>query len=142
MKKTITLEPVTRIEGHAKVTLDYQDDGSLAGGHLQVLELRGFEKLVEGMELVKMPLITGRICGICPVAHHLASVQAIENGCGVTVPPEAAKLRELLYLGHILHSHALSSFVLTGPDLLAKEDTAAQKSIRSEERRVGKECRS
>lgn len=129
MKKTITLEPVTRIEGHAKVTLDYNETGVIERGHLQVLELRGFEKLVEGMELVKMPLITGRICGICPVAHHLASVQAIENGCGVTIPDEALKLRELLYLGHILHSHALSCFVLTGPDLLAWGEESAEKSI-------------
>lgn len=129
MTTTITLEPVTRIEGHAKITLDCDDAGAVVRGHLHVLELRGFEKLVEGMELAKMPLVTGRICGVCPAAHHLASVQAIENGCGVTIPDEARLLRELLYMGHILHSHALSCFVLLGPDLLADQAAGAQRSI-------------
>ena len=122
MTTTITVEPVTRIEGHAKITLDCDDNGAVIGGHLHVLELRGFEKLVEGMELAKMPLVTGRICGVCPAAHHLASVIAIENGCGATIPQEARLLRELLYMGHILHSHALSCFVLVGPDLLLPRD--------------------
>lgn len=129
MTKTITLEPVTRIEGHAKLSLDCDDNGNVLKGHLHVLELRGFEKLVEGMECAKMPLITGRICGVCPAAHHLASVIAIENGCGTTVPDEAKLLRQLLYAGHILHSHALSCLVLTGPDLFADEGTNVQKSI-------------
>jgi len=115
----ITVNPVTRIEGHAKITLDTDDSGAVARGHLQVLEIRGFEKLLEGMELFKMPLITGRICGVCPAAHHMASVTAIENGLGVKIPKAAASLRELMYMGHILHSHALSTFVLTGPDILA-----------------------
>lgn len=129
MTTTITLEPVTRIEGHAKITLDCDEAGAVVRGHLHVLELRGFEKLVEGMELAKMPLVTGRICGVCPAAHHLASVIAIENGCGVNIPDEARLLRELLYMGHILHSHALSCFVLVGPDLLA--DPAAEHPERS-----------
>jgi F420-non-reducing hydrogenase large subunit len=122
MTTTITLNPVTRIEGHAKITLECDDSGEVVRGHLHVLELRGFEKLVEGMELSRMPLITGRICGVCPAAHHLASVIAIENGCGITPTEEAAVLRELLYMGHILHSHALSCFVLIGPDLLSGDD--------------------
>ncbi|MBN1759309.1 MAG: Ni/Fe hydrogenase subunit alpha, partial [Chitinispirillaceae bacterium] len=129
MTKTVTLEPVTRIEGHAKISLDLDDNGEVLKGHLQVLELRGFEKLVEGMECAKMPLITGRICGVCPAAHHLASVIAIENGCGTVIPAEAKLLRELLYAGHVLHSHALSCFVLTGPDLLSSESGNADKSI-------------
>jgi F420-non-reducing hydrogenase large subunit len=70
------------------------------------------------MELVKMPNITARICGVCPAPHHLAAVKAIESGLGVQVPADAALLRELLFVGHILHSHALSVFVLSGPDLL------------------------
>jgi F420-non-reducing hydrogenase large subunit len=115
--KSIVVNPITRIEGHASITLDLDDNGKVSRGHLKVLEIRGFEKLLEGMELMKMPLITGRICGVCPAAHHLASVTAIENGIGVEVPEAAAKLRDLMYMGHILHSHALSTFVLTGPDL-------------------------
>lgn len=118
MKEKIYVDPVTRIEGHAKIELDLNDSGGITGGHLQVLEIRGFEKLLEGMELFKLPLITGRICGVCPAAHHLVSVSAIENGLGVDIPPDAGLLRELMYMGHILHSHSLSTFVLTGPDVL------------------------
>ena len=121
--KTITINPVTRIEGHAKITLDVDDSGKVSRGHLQVLEIRGFEKLLEGMELQKMPLITGRICGVCPAAHHLASVAAIENGLGVKAPEAAMRLRELMYAGHILHSHALSTFVLAGPDIMEGLDS-------------------
>lgn len=114
----LVIDPVTRIEGHARITLDIDDSGKVEKGHLQVLEIRGFEKLLEGMELFKMPLITARICGVCPAAHHMASVTAIENGLGVKITDTAKRLRELMYMGHILHSHALSNFVLTGPDLL------------------------
>ncbi|OPL18655.1 MAG: hypothetical protein AVO35_04810 [Candidatus Aegiribacteria sp. MLS_C] len=118
MKEKIYVDPVTRIEGHAKIVLDVNDSGGITSGHLQVLEIRGFEKLLEGMELFKLPLITGRICGVCPAAHHLVSVTSIENGLGVKVPADAKLLRELMYMGHILHSHSLSTFVLTGPDVL------------------------
>ena len=114
----LVINPVTRIEGHAKITLDIDDNGKVNEGHLSVLEIRGFEKLLEGMELFKMPLITARICGVCPAAHHIASVTAIENGLGIKITESAKRLRELMYMGHILHSHALSTFVLTGPDLL------------------------
>ena len=118
MKESICIDPVTRIEGHAKIVLDVNDSGGITSGHLQVLEIRGFEKLLEGMELFKLPLITGRICGVCPAAHHLVSVTAIENGLGLEIPGDAKLLRELMYMGHILHSHSLSTFVLTGPDVL------------------------
>ena len=119
MNRTITIDPVTRIEGHAKILLNVDEAGQVSSAHLQVLEIRGFEKLLQGMELFKMPLITARICGVCPAAHHLVSVQAIENGLGVQAPAGAKLLRELLYMGHILHSHALSAFVLAGPDILS-----------------------
>jgi F420-non-reducing hydrogenase large subunit len=118
MKEMVYIDPVTRIEGHAKIVLDINDSGAVTSGHLQVLEIRGFEKLLEGMELFKLPLITARICGVCPAAHHLVSVTTIENGLGATVPADARLLRELMYMGHILHSHSLSTFVLTGPDVL------------------------
>lgn len=118
MGQTVTIDPVTRVEGHAKIVLDLDDDGKIVKGHLQVLEIRGFEKLVERMELFKMPQIIARICGVCPAAHHIASVIAIENGLGVTPPEEARLLRELLYMGHILHSHTLSTLFLAGPDIL------------------------
>ncbi len=127
MGQKITVNPVTRVEGHAKILLDVDDKGSVRNAHLQVLEIRGFEKLVEKMELFKMPQIIARICGVCPAAHHLASVIAIENGLGVAAPQEARLLRELLYMGHMLHSHTLSTFFLAGPDILlgidAKQET-------------------
>ena len=119
MGRTITVDPVTRVEGHAKIVLDLDDGGKIVKGHLQVLEIRGFEKLVEKMELFKMPQIIARICGVCPAAQHLASVIAIENGLGVSPPVDARLLRELMYMGHLLHSHALSTFLLAGPDLFA-----------------------
>jgi len=118
MAQKIIVSPVTRIEGHARIVLDLDDSGAVAKGHLQVWELRGFEKLLEQTELFKMPQVTARLCGVCPAAHHLVSVIAIENGLGIAVPAEAKLLRELLYAGHILHSHALSNFVLTGPDVM------------------------
>jgi F420-non-reducing hydrogenase large subunit len=118
MAKQIVVTPATRIEGHARILLDLDDAGAVAGARLEVLDIRGFERLLERMELLKMPLITARLCGVCPAAHHLAAVVAIENGLGVTAPEGARRMRELLYAGHILHSHALSAFVLSGPDVL------------------------
>lgn len=125
MTRQVVVNPVTRIEGHARIVLDVDDSGGLASGHMQVLEIRGFEKLLEGMELLRMPQMTARLCGVCPAAHHLAAVTAIEQGAGVTPPAAAKRLRDLLYAGHILHSHALSNFVLTGPDLLLGIDAPA-----------------
>ncbi len=118
MGKTIAIDPVTRIEGHARVRLDMGDDGSVAEARLIVNELRGFERILVGMEADRMPLVTARICGVCPSAHHLASVKALEAALGVAPPPAAVLLRELLYMGHYIHSHALSLFVLAGPDLV------------------------
>lgn len=118
MTQRLVVDPVTRIEGHARVALELDDSGQVASGHLQVLEIRGMEKLLQGSELFKMPQITARICGVCPGAHHMAAVNAIERGLGVTPPNSARLLRELLYAGHVLHSHALSTFVLAGPDML------------------------
>lgn len=117
-RRTVTIDPVTRIEGHARVFLDLADDGSLISAGLVVNELRGFERILVGMEADRMPLITARICGVCPSAHHLAASKAIEAAAGVTPPPAAKLLRELLYMGHYIHSHSLSLFVLQGPDLI------------------------
>jgi len=118
MRKTITIDPVTRIEGHAKIFINLADDGQLDTAGLVVNELRGFEKILLGMEADRMPLITARICGVCPTAHHLAASNALDHAAGVEPPPAAKLLRELMYMGHIIHSHALSLFVLQGPDLV------------------------
>lgn len=118
MNKTITIDPVTRIEGHARVFLNIGDDGSLASAGLVVNELRGFERILAGMEADRMPLITARICGVCPAAHHLAASRALDSAANVKPPPAGELLRELLCLGHLIHSHVLSIFVLEGPDLV------------------------
>lgn len=118
MKKTIRIDPVTRIEGHAKVFINLNDDGTLENAGLVVNELRGFEKILIGMEADRMPHITARICGVCPTAHHLAASNALDNAAGIKAPPAATLLRELMYMGHIIHSHSLSIFVLQGPDLV------------------------
>ena len=118
MKKTIKIDPVTRIEGHAKVFINLDDSGALENAGLVVNELRGFEKILIGMEADRMPHITARICGVCPTAHHIAASNALDRAAGVTPPTAALLLRELMYLGHIIHSHSLSIFVLQGPDLV------------------------
>lgn len=131
MSRTITIDPVTRIEGHARVVLDMNEDGNIQGGGIIVNELRGFERILVGMEADRMPQITARICGVCPSAHHLAAVKALDAAAGVDPPPAAKLLRELLYMGHFIHSHTLSLFVLTGPDLLfgIDGDPAAQNIV-------------
>ncbi len=123
MSRTIAIDPVTRIEGHAQVFLDIDDDGKLINGGLVVNELRGFERILVGVEADRVPLITARICGVCPSAHHLAASKALDEAAGVTPPPAAKILRELLYMGHIIHSHVLSLFVLSGPDLVMGLDS-------------------
>jgi F420-non-reducing hydrogenase large subunit len=126
MPEPIVISPATRIEGHARIVLEMEDASQVRSAHLQVHEIRGFEKLLCGMELTKMPQITARICGVCPAAHHLAAVVAIERGLGVNPPAAAQRLRNLLYAGHILHSHALSTFVLSGPDVVLGLDAPAE----------------
>ena len=118
MKKSFSIDPVTRIEGHAKVFINLDAAGQLENAGLVVNELRGFESILIGMEADRMPHITARICGVCPTAHHLAACNALDCAAGVTPPPAALLLRELMYLGHIIHSHSLSIFVLQGPDLV------------------------
>lgn len=118
MAKTIKIDPVTRIEGHARILLDCDDAGNVEEAFFCVNELRGFERILVGMEASTMPQVTARICGVCPTAHHLVAAKALDNAAGV-VPPEAARLlREFMYMGHVIHSHALSLFVLAGPDLV------------------------
>ncbi len=118
MSRTITIEPVTRIEGHAKVTVHLDDRGKVEKARLHVNEFRGFEKFCEGRLFYEMPLITERICGICPVSHHLASAKACDAILGVEPPRPAALLRELMHMGQIIQSHSMHFFELAGPDLL------------------------
>jgi NAD-reducing hydrogenase large subunit len=121
--RRIVIDPVTRIEGHAKITLHLDGRGNLAGARFHVTEFRGFEKFCEGRPFWEMPGISARICGICPVSHLLASAKAGDRILGVTIPPAAEKLRRLMNLAQIVQSHALSFFHLTSPDLLLGFDS-------------------
>ncbi len=114
----ITIEPVTRIEGHAKVTIHLNDRGDVERAFMHVNEWRGFEKFCEGRPFFEMPQITPRICGICPVSHHLAAAKACDFVAGVTPPRPASLLRELMHMGQIIQSHSMHFFELAGPDLL------------------------
>jgi NAD-reducing hydrogenase large subunit len=118
MGQKITIEPVTRIEGHAKVTIHMNDSGGVDQAYLHVNEFRGFEKFCEGRMVFEMPSITPRICGICPVSHHLAAAKAADDLYGSPPPRPAALLRELMHMGQMIQSHGMHFFELAGPDLL------------------------
>ncbi|HEY3265593.1 MAG TPA: Ni/Fe hydrogenase subunit alpha, partial [Armatimonadota bacterium] len=122
----ITIEPVTRIEGHAKVTIHTNDDGKVERAYLHVNEWRGFEKFCEGRPFFEMPQITPRICGICPVSHHLTAAKACDALAGMSVTRPARLLRELLHMGQVIQSHSMHFFELAGPDLLLGFDAAPE----------------
>jgi NAD-reducing hydrogenase large subunit len=130
MGERILIDPVTRIEGHAKITVQLDDTGQVADARFHVTEFRGFEKMCEGRPFYEMPGITGRVCGICPVSHLLASAKAGDAILAVIIPSSAEKLRRLMNLGQIVQSHALSFFHLSGPDLFLGFDAEpAQRNL-------------
>ncbi|MBI5681069.1 MAG: Ni/Fe hydrogenase subunit alpha [Methanobacterium sp.] len=116
--KNIEISPVTRIEGHAKITVQLDDSGNVSDAHFHVMEIRGFEKFLEGAALEEAPRITPRICGICQTAHHLAAAKATDHAFGLQPPETAKKLRELMLLGQYIHSHSLHFYFLGAPDLV------------------------
>jgi len=118
MGKIITIEPITRIEGHAKVTIHLDDEGNVEKALFHVNQFRGFEKFCEGRLYFEMPQITPRICGICPVSHHLASAKACDEIIGVDIPKTGKLLRELMHMGQFIQSHSMHFFHLASPDLL------------------------
>ncbi|MGQ9844766.1 MAG: Ni/Fe hydrogenase subunit alpha [Caldisericia bacterium] len=118
MNRKITINPVTRIEGHARVTIYLNDEGQVDEAYLHIDQFRGFEKFSEGRYFAEMPIITPRICGICPVSHHLASAKATDEIIGVDIPRPAKLLRELIHMGQIIQSHSMHFFELAGPDLI------------------------
>ena len=120
--REIIIDPVTRLEGHAKITLRTNDRGEVETAQFHVTQLRGFEKFCEGRPYYEMPNLMSRICGICPVSHLLASAKACDAILAVRIPPAAGKLRRLLNLAQIIQSHALSFFYLSSPDLLLGMD--------------------
>ncbi|MCC6682214.1 MAG: Ni/Fe hydrogenase subunit alpha [Phycisphaeraceae bacterium] len=122
MPRTITIDPVTRIEGHAKITLQLGDDGKVADAQFHVTQFRGFEKFCEGRPLTEMPSLMARICGICPVSHLMASAKACDALLAVEIPPVAVSLRRIMNLAQFVQSHALSFFHLSSPDFLLGMD--------------------
>lgn len=130
MSKTIVIDPVTRIEGHSKITLYLDDNGEVSDARFHVTQFRGFEKFTEGRPYYEMPAITARICGICPISHLLASAKACDDLLAVRIPPAADRLRRVLHMGQTIQSHALSFFHLSAPDLLLGMDAdPAQRHI-------------
>ena len=118
MGTTLTIDPLTRIEGHAKISIQLDGNGAVQSARLHVGEFRGFEAFCVGRPFTEMASITARICGICPVSHLLAASRTGDKLLAVTLPPAAERLRRLLNLAQILQSHALSFFHLSSPDFL------------------------
>ena len=119
--KRVIIDPVSRVEGHGKVSLLLDENNQIKQARLHIVEFRGFEKFIQGRPYWELPVLVQRLCGICPVSHHLAAAKAIDQLVGIdphTLPPAADKLRRLLHFGQVLQSHALHFFHLSSPDLL------------------------
>jgi F420-non-reducing hydrogenase large subunit len=125
--KEINIDPITRLEGHGSVSIFLNDEGEVENAYLKVPELRGFEAFCIGRPAELMPIITTRICGVCPVAHHLASVKALDAAFNVEPPTAARKLRELQYMGYLIYDHTLHFYYLGGPDFIVGPDAPADK---------------
>lgn len=118
MSRKITIDPITRLEGHGKIDIFLNDDGDVDRAYFQVPELRGFEKFVQGRPAEDMPQITSRICGVCPTAHHMAATKALDDLFKVDPPAAAKKIRELIYSIFFIEDHALHFYFLGGPDFI------------------------
>ena len=128
--KTIVIDPITRLEGHGKISIFLDSKGDVENAYLQIPELRGFERFSEGRRAEDMPQITSRICGVCPVAHHFAATKALDDAFNVEPTSAAKKLRELLYCGYIIYDHILHFYFLGGPDFVVGPDAPpAQRNI-------------
>jgi len=122
MPKKITIEPVTRVEGHGKVTIQIDDAGQVRETRLHIVEFRGFERFVQGRPYWEAPVLVQRLCGICPVSHHLAAAKALDvivgAGTGMGLTAVGEKMRRLMHYGQIFQSHVLHFFHLSSPDFL------------------------
>lgn len=122
MGRKVTIEPVTRVEGHGKVTIHLDDDGNVAQTRLHIVEFRGFERFVQGRPYWEMPVLVQRLCGICPVSHHLAAAKALDvivgAGTGDGLTPTGEKMRRLMHYGQMFQSHSLHFFHLAAPDMV------------------------
>jgi F420-non-reducing hydrogenase large subunit len=125
--KTITIDPITRLEGHGKISIFLDEKGDVENAYLQIPELRGFERFSQGRRAEDMPQITSRICGVCPVAHHFAATKALDAAFNVDPPSAAKKLRELMYCGYFIYDHILHFYYLGGPDFVVGPDAPPAK---------------
>ncbi|MDH5690201.1 MAG: Ni/Fe hydrogenase subunit alpha [Candidatus Bathyarchaeota archaeon] len=125
--KEIVIDPITRLEGHGKITIFLNDAGNVENAYFQVPELRGFERFCEGRRAEDLPIITTRICGVCPVAHHMAGAKALDAAFNVEPTETAKKLRELEYCGYFIYDHILHFYFLGGPDFVVGPDAPAAK---------------
>ena len=125
--KEIVIDPITRLEGHGNVSIFLNDKGDVENAYLKIPELRGFEKFCIGRRAELMPQLTTRICGVCPVAHHFASVKALDAAFNVEPPEAAKKLRELMNCGYYIYDHTLHFYYLGGPDFIVGPDAPAEK---------------
>ncbi|QLH74133.1 MAG: Ni/Fe hydrogenase subunit alpha [Methanomassiliicoccales archaeon] len=125
--KEIMIDPITRLEGHGNVSIFLDENGEVKNAYLKIPELRGFEAFCVGRPAELMPILTTRICGVCPVAHHYASVKALDAAFGVEPPPAAKKLRELQYMGYLIYDHTLHFYFLGGPDFIVGPDAPIEK---------------
>jgi F420-non-reducing hydrogenase large subunit len=138
--RKITIDPITRLEGHGKIEIFLKDNGEVANTYFQVPELRGFEKFSEGRLSEDMPQITQRICGVCPEAHHLASTKTLDALFHVEPPGPAKKLRELLYSSFYVTDHTTHFYILGGPDFVMGPDApVAERNILGVIAKVGLE---
>lgn len=136
--KTITIDPITRLEGHGKISIFLNEEGNVENAYLQVPELRGFERFCEGRRAEDLPIITPRICGVCPVAHHFASTKALDAAFNVEPPSAAKKLRELMYSGYFIYDHILHFYFLGAPDFVVGPDAPpAERNILGVIQKVG-----
>jgi F420-non-reducing hydrogenase large subunit len=129
MGKTLVIQPVSRIEGHAKVTIQLDDSGNVSDARVNVIELRGFERFCVGKPVEEMPRITTRICGVCPWSHHLASAKTTDAVFGVQIPSAGEKLRRLCNAIAYMEEHILHFYILAGPDFVMGPD--ADPSVRN-----------
>jgi F420-non-reducing hydrogenase large subunit len=138
--RQITIDPITRLEGHGKIEIFLDDDGNVKETYFQIPELRGFEKFAEGRPIEEMPQITARICGVCPEAHSMAAAKAVDAVYGVTIPPAAVKLRRLLYNAFYLGDHTTHFYALSGPDFVVGPDAPkAERNLIGVIKKVGLE---
>jgi F420-non-reducing hydrogenase large subunit len=141
MSQKITIDPITRLEGHGKIDIILNDEGGVDRAYFQVPELRGFERFAVGRPAEDMPQITSRICGVCPTAHHMASTKALDDLYKVEPPAAARKVRELVYSAFCVEDHALHFFFLAGPDfVVGPKASKAERNILGVLGKVGREA--